>query len=653
MTKNYIVATAGHVDHGKSALVKALTGLDPDRLPEEKARGITIDLGFAHLTLSPSGAEDTKLNIGIIDVPGHEDLVKNMVAGLAAVDLALLAIAADDGWMPQTEEHLQILTYLRVPRLVVAVTKADLVGPKLPEVTAAIRQQLQDSPYPNAELVPTSVVTHQGLERLKQVVARLLVQGEPQPDIGKPRLPIDRVFTLPGIGTVVTGTLSGGCFVPGQEVVVHPGGERARIRGLQSHNQEVPRAEPGTRTALNLVTVSGSAPGAKSGANLRRGAVVTLPGTGSAHSICDVCVERSARPAKRLHGGLKHGLRVCVHLGTGVTPARIFFPDARSLEPGPSGIAQLRFETPVLAFASDRFVIRDWSEQLTLAGGVVLDPEASTTEFRSQSQQEFLQGRTNTLDSAPDAVDALVRRDGAVQRNALLVKSRFSAVAIEEAVSQAIRSKRVIGAGGLLMNPERWAQLVKKAGALIRAHHQQHPEEPGISMARLTSLLAADNAPPELVKPIIEALLAEGFAQTGGSLQDKTHRPALRPQLQSVAAKMRRTLETKAFDPPARRELAPDTAGQEALRFLIETGEIVPLSAELVLDARVFARAKEGVVQFIRRHGPSSVSQLREALAASRRIVVPLLERLDRDGLTRREMQLRVLRGEADERVTR
>src|SRR3989442_992711 len=290
-TQHFIVATAGHVDHGKSALVKALTGIDPDRLPEEKARGITIDLGFAHLEL-PSTIHDqpSTFYVGLIDVPGHEDFVQNMIAGVGSIDLALFVVAADDGWMPQTEEHLQILTYLGVTRAVVALTKIDLASDQTARI-AETREKLGDSLFADAPVVPTSVVTGRGLDELKATLAQVLARAPPPRDIGKPRLPVDRVFTLRGIGTVVTGTLTGGEFRRGQAVVIQPLGKTARIRGLQNHNRDVEVGEPGTRAALNLPDVEGSA--AQTG--IARGDVVTLSEFGKGSDTMDVLLEKSVR----------------------------------------------------------------------------------------------------------------------------------------------------------------------------------------------------------------------------------------------------------------------------------------------------------------------------------------------------------------------
>ena len=253
--KHFILATAGHVDHGKSALVKALTGIDPDRLPEEKARQITIELGFAHLQLSAPAStlnpQLSTLSIGIVDVPGHEDFVRNMIAGVGSIDLALLVVAADDGWMPQTEEHLQILTYLGVRRAVIALTKSDLG--KIDNVRTQIRKQLRDTAFAHSRIIPTSVRTSEGTKNLRDALAAELSTLQPQRDLGKPRLFIDRAFTLHGIGTVVTGTLSNGQLRRGQSVVVQPQNFEARIRSIQSHGFELESAHPGMRTAINCV----------------------------------------------------------------------------------------------------------------------------------------------------------------------------------------------------------------------------------------------------------------------------------------------------------------------------------------------------------------------------------------------------------------
>ena len=312
--RHAILATAGHIDHGKSALVKALTGNDPDRLPEEKLRGITIDLGFAHLELPGH-------SLGIVDVPGHQDFVKNMVAGVGAVDLALLVVAADDGWMPQTEEHLQILSYLGATRGVVALTKADLVDDTRAR-EEEIRQQLQNSPLAEASIVPVSAHNGIGLEELKNALAAAAETMPPHTDDGQPRLAVDRVFTLQGIGTVVTGTLTGGTMSKGDTVTAHPPGRDTRIRTLQSHNRAQDTAQPGTRTALNLADAARG--------DLPRGATITLPVLATTTRTLDVLLERSTRLGQEC-APLRNDTRVRVHHGSGHWAARLVLVEGKTL----------------------------------------------------------------------------------------------------------------------------------------------------------------------------------------------------------------------------------------------------------------------------------------------------------------------------------
>ncbi len=364
-TRHFIIATAGHVDHGKSALVKALTGTDPDRLPEEKKRQITIDLGFAALNVTAPNGD--KIHAGIIDVPGHEDFVRNMIAGVGSIDLALFVVAADDGWMPQSEEHLQILNYLGVRRAVIALTKSDLG--RIDIATNQIREQLTDTSFADAPIVPTSVRTGTGIEKLVNTLATQLARTEPQRDISKPRLFIDRVFTLRGIGTVVTGTLTGGSLRRGQQIVVYPTNVETRIRSIQSHGHELEIAQAGMRTAINLPDLRVD--------QIKRGDVVTLPGHGAPSSTLIVRVQKLSRfnRDKTVAHPLKNGSSLYVHHGASRVAARIRLRENGSLEGGKDKIARLKLASPVFAFIGDRFVVRDSSERHTIAGGIVLDPD--------------------------------------------------------------------------------------------------------------------------------------------------------------------------------------------------------------------------------------------------------------------------------------
>jgi selenocysteine-specific elongation factor len=628
--RHFILGTAGHVDHGKSALVKALTGIDPDRLPEEQMRGITIDLGFAHLEL-PSAPDGSSIVLGIVDVPGHEDFVKNMVAGVGSIDLSMLVVAADDGWMPQTEEHLQILTYLGVTRAVIALTKADLTKDE-GSVVKAIREQLNGTPFADAPIVPTSIVTGQGLGDLKAALARVLKDAPAPADIGKPRLPVDRVFKLQGIGTVVTGTLSGGTLRRGLTVVIQPSGKAARIRNIQSHGRDVEISVPGCRTALNMSLDAVE--------DVHRGDVVTVGESGKSSDVIDVLLEISTRAAHRI----KNGARVHVHHGSGNIAARIAFHSGADLTPGERALAQLRLEEPAFVFAGDRLVLRDWSEQNTLAGATVLDPDADRKSFHSEARERFLTPRANAPGDATGFVASQVARDGAAKKNQMLVKSRFSAAAISSAVSKLAAEGAGVATGELIIDAKLWERLRRSAADAVDARHRAHPEQAGLPLTDLRAALDAETHVAEIFDATVADLCGNGFVRSGNAIRRANHRPALSPQLQSASERIRASLAAKPFDPPSRKDLAPDIASQQALRFLMESGEVFEVSSEIVMAAESAKRATEMIREFIRSHGPATVSELRQMLGNSRRVALPLLERLDRDGVTLRQGDKRSLR---------
>ena len=627
--KHFILATAGHVDHGKSALVKALTGTDPDRLPEEKAREISIELGFAQLKLA---APPSTIAVGVVDVPGHEDFVKNMVAGVGSIDLALLVVAADDGWMPQTEEHLQILNYLGVKHAVIALTKIDLAKSE-DAAEHDLRAQLAGTPFHDAAIVRTSVTTNRGIEELKARLAGEFALLAPQPDIGKPRLAVDRAFTLRGIGAVVTGTLTGGAFQRAGAVVVQPANIPARIRAIQSHNRELEEIGPGVRTALNLPGMPIARDKAERG--IWRGDVITLAGFGDANGVIDVVLTRSGRSATKTHS-LKHGALVRVHHGSGNYVARVRLQSGEELPAGETGIAQLRFESPVFMFAGDRFVVRDSSGRSTVAGGVVLDPDASATNFRSAAQRKFLTERAQFPESVAVFVGTQLARDRAARRAALLMKSQFSSAQISTAISELSKSGNVIERGDLVIDAKWWLDLCERAVSVIDDEHRANPNRIGLELARLRSALRSEMPLPDVFDRVISELCGSGFIRAGEAIQRATHRPTLPPPLQAAGSRIRSALAAKPFDPPSRKELAPDSISQQTLRFLRDTGEVVEISAEVFLSSEAFANMREAVIKFIRTKGPANVSDLRQALGSSRRVVVPLLEYFDREGVTRR-----------------
>ena len=632
-TRHFIIATAGHVDHGKSALVKALTGTDPDRLPEEKARGITIDLGFAELNLS--GPKGEKIHASIVDVPGHEDFVRNMIAGVGSIDLALLAVAADDGWMPQTEEHLQILTYLGVHRAVIALTKSDLGNV---ETTAAqIRDQTEQTPFINCQIVSTSVRTGQGIGDLKEALAHEFAELRPRRDIGKPRLFVDRAFVLRGVGTVATGTLSGGSIRRGQDIVVQPRNISARVRSIQNHGRDIEMAQPGMRTAMNLPDVS-------IGENeMQRGDLITVHSLGSPNAIIDVLIERSPRLKRNSSAArpVKDGSSVQVHFGTGRTDANIRLFHGRAVAAGQSAIARLRLDSPILAFVGDRFVLRDSSEQNTIAGGTVLDPDADPANFRSSAHIGLLKERL----IAPDDVDVCVRsqlkRDAFAESKTLLLRSNFGADEIRKAFSRLSQHGEVVLAGDIVADAPYWRDLINRASIIIDRAHEQNPERRGVDVSELRVELEIRS--DKLFSAVISELTRNGFARSENQIGRVSHRPSLSPELVSAAENIRAALSAKRFDPPDRKAFSQDRHSQQALRFLIDQGEIVEISNEIVVLREADEEMQNAVTELLSKGGSATASQVRQKIGTTRRVIIPFLEYLDRIGVTRRIGDQRVL----------
>ncbi len=646
-SKPFILATAGHVDHGKSALVKALTGIDPDRLPEEKSRGITIDLGFAHTTLPVSSSDGAQtIRLGIVDVPGHEDFVKNMVAGVGSVDLALLVVAADDGWMPQTEEHLQILQYLGVGRGVVALTKADLVSDEQAS-QEQIRSKLRGTALADAPIIATSIPQGRGIEELKLAIVQALKDAQPRPDLGKPRLAVDRAFTIKGAGTVVTGTLIGGSLQRGQQIVVQPAGVTSRIRSMQSGNSEIAQVLPGIRVALNLPDLH-PRDQALASSTIGRGDVVTIAGLGSPSDTLDVLLEQSDRAIeeRRAHT-VTNGMPVRLHFGSASVPARLCLQQGEELVAVQPALAQLRLESPAYLFADDRFILRDSAGRRTIAGGRVLDPRAQRRGFRSAARRASLERLCAARDPASRILAMLADRH-LLPREQLLAQSSFTEKSIQDAIAQLAAQSEIIAGRSSIIETAWWHALLKRAADAIDADHDAHPERTGLPMAELRSVITA-HIPPhvEIFDDLLASLKKDGFTQTDAAIGRAAHRPALPAHLHASADKIRNILSQQAFDPPSRKQLTPDTRAFQSLKFLIGTGEVIEIGNDLVLLTSHYHKAIEIIAGHLRQHGPSQVSELRQALNTSRRVMVPLLEKLDQQRVTLRQGDKRVLHNAA------
>lgn len=615
----HVIGTAGHIDHGKSTLVHALTGIDPDRLAEEKRRGMTIELGFAWLHL-PSGREAS-----VVDVPGHERFIRHMLAGAGGVDVALLVVAADEGIMPQTREHLDILDLLGVSTGVVALTKRDLVdGEWLELVCDDVRAALAGTTLEGAPLLACSATTGAGLDALRQALDKALDRAPLHPDRGRPHLPVDRIFTLSGFGTVVTGTLLDGALSIGQEVELAPRGLRARIRGLQAHKSKLEQAMPGGRVAVNLAGVSVG--------EVMRGDVLTLPGA----MPPVVRLDARLRAVGDLAAPLTHNMPVTVHIGAAEVAGRLSLLDRSELGPGDEGWVQLRLAAPIAAARGDRVVVRRPSPSATLGGGLVVEAQpACHRRFAPRVLQHLETAAAGTpMERALDvlASPALLRLDEVASRANL---SADEATTVLEALAQDGRAHRM---GAFSCGTGYWDALLARARDALVAYHARNPLRRGLPAEELRTRLR--------LAPEPWAALARAFDEAGAvrllgdAVALPEHQPRLTPAQEQAAARVRQTLAAQPYAPAAVADL-PGVDGA-LLDALQERGEIISLAAGVYLSRAAYDEMVAAVLQTIATEGSVTVATLRDRFGSSRKYALALLEHLDDERMTRRVGDARV-----------
>ena len=612
----YVVGTAGHVDHGKSTLVRALTGIDPDRLREEKERGLTIDLGFAWLTL-PSGRE-----VSIVDVPGHERFIKNMLAGAGGVDLALLVVAADEGPMPQTREHLAILDLLDVPAGVVVITKCDLVEPDyLDLVEADLEDALAHSRLARARRVRVSAATGAGLPDLLAAIEAALEATPAKRDLGRPRLPIDRAFSVQGFGVVVTGTLVDGAFEVGDEVELQPGRLKARIRGLQRHKTKVGRLEPGTRAAINLSGIRTE--------EVERGMVLARPGgLTPVHAI-----DLHLRATNLLAHPLAHDAGVTFLCATAESEAKLRLLDRDAVLPGETAWAQVVLETPVALTRGDHCIIRTSND--TVGGGVIV---AINPRRHRRNHLPTIEALERQLAGSPAErlLDLLLNGPAAASTAAtsLGLEPSVVAAAVEESSregSVVVDGQRLFARAWLESAAGRAAEAVATflaANALKVAAPREHVR----SAARIDAAA-------------FDAVVA--FSVTSGRLEERGlaglslpgHTVALSTAQQAVAERFLASLKAGGFSPPT--DQPPEPA---LLAYLADAGRVVDTGGGVVFDTGVFAGMVARAREHAEAHGSISLAEARDLFSTSRKYAQAFLEHLDATHVTRRVGDLRVLR---------
>lgn len=638
-SQHYIVGTAGHIDHGKSTLIEKLTGTDPDRLPEEKQRGMTIELGFASLSMDATDGSGDTLELGVVDVPGHADFVKNMVAGVGAIDLALFIVAADDGWMPQTEEHYQILRYLGLKNVVVALTKIDLAE-DLELVLEDVKENLEGGDWSDAPVIPVSAHTGDGIDELRQTIAKILTDAPPVRSVGKPRLPVDRAFSLKGVGTVVTGTLADGDVAVGADLLVQPSGESVHIRSVQSHNQTAEISHPGTRTALNLAGIGVRESHRQSDEGIGRGDVLTLPELGTPVEAIDVLVEKSDRAIRgmrRSTKAIRTGRQVMFHHGSAGVPARIHFLGQRKLAPGESAVAELRFKEPIYVFVGDRFVLRDASLGYTLAGGIVLDEDANRRVFRKPFQGDFLRARSENPDDLTTLVQTQLIRDRVIYIPDLLAKSHFSKYEIFGEVEEQVNAGFAKRSGDWAFEAKWWGTIFAMAAEKIDAVHRDNPEQLGMPLRDLRGILEPELPGEKFFDMVIEGLVAGEFVKAGPNIRRRDFSPRLPADLVDAGKRVRARLAADPINPPNKGETATNPSEEKALRFLVHTGEVVELDQKTVISSAGFETIRDQIAGYLRENETATASVLRQHTGTVRRILMPLLEMLDDEGLTVRE----------------
>jgi selenocysteine-specific elongation factor len=631
--KHVVVGTAGHIDHGKTSLVKALTGTDTDRLPEEKARGITIDLGFAFLE------ESGDLTVEIVDVPGHERFVKNMLAGVGGIDLAMLVIAADEGVMPQTREHLAICQLLHIKAGLVALTKTDLAEPDWIElVQDDVRGLLEPTFLAGCRIVPVSVKTGAGLPELRAALAELARAVPAKSTDRTARLPIDRVFTVRGFGTVVTGTLTAGRLAVDDRVEIYPRGVQSKVRGLQVHGRPVESASAGQRTAVNLQGVERAA--------IERGDVVAPPGALLPTVLADATLELLADAPRPL----KARDRVRFHVGTQEVMARVLLVDRPQLEPGQASYGRFRLETPVVALPGDRFVIRSYSPIVTIGGGTLLD----IAPPRFKRKAPALLAHLTLLDAGAPAqvLEAHLRQTGAAGARATDLRARtpFGPEQLRQLLDELVRTGAAVAVDReWYLHREANERLRSQTLALLEAFHAENPLRTGISREELRS--RAGNAQERVFAQLLASLEAEGVVRSEkDQVRLASHAIRLTPEQQRVVDAVEADYRQSGAAPPSPEESLgrlgiKGNEKHELFQLLVADRRLLRVKEGLYFHAAALGSIQDSLVGYLREKKEIGPAGIKDLLGVSRKYAIPLLEYFDAQRVTVRQGEHRVLRG--------
>lgn len=631
-----VVGTAGHIDHGKSSLVRRLTGIDPDRLPEEKDRGLTIDLGFAPMQL-PGGEL-----VGIIDVPGHEKFIRNMVAGASGIDLVVLVVAADDSVMPQTLEHLSIMTILGVQRGIIAINKIDLVDEEMLElVEEEIRDTVKGTFLEDAPMMRVSAETEEGIDELREAVVSMIDELPSRETDGVFRLPIQRVFSAKGHGTVVTGVPVSGSVSKDDRLEILPGEHKGRVRGLQAYKVTVDRARAGHSTAINLADVNYK--------DLTRGMVAATPGYFTATEMLEV----SLRALPTLPNALTHRMPIRFLQGTMEAVGRLYLLDCTTLEPGEEAVAQIRLEEPVVVAPGDRFVLRQTSPMITLGGGEILDRSRWRLKTGKDFVVESVRRKMSALDSPQDYLRSLLR-DALLEIHTTEDLSRRMTIT-QEQVSQYLQE--LTEAGDLKALPgDRWLvqEGIRMAGerisGAIEAAFREDPYRVSVKALEIRDALRLEET---FLEAVYQQLVEEERVHRlrGGRLSLPGYEPPIPEGERQALEKYRKYLSEHLFEAARNEDLAPMLGTSEALigklqSLLVDRGELVRLTPDVVLLEEAILEAVRRLAAHHETAGPFSAAEAKDLLGTTRKFAIPLLEYLDKQGWTRRREDRREMNAE-------
>jgi selenocysteine-specific elongation factor len=618
------LGTAGHIDHGKSSVVKALTAIDPDRLPEEKARGMTIDLGFAWFAL-PDGEK-----VGLVDVPGHQHFVRNVIPGLTGIDAVMLVVAADDGWMPQTEEHLQIIDLLGIDRGIVVLNKTDLVEEEWRQmVEADIQERLTGTSLAAVPVVRFSSKTGEGLAELRVAVAGLAA-GARQSDTGKPRLPIDRVFSIKGAGTVITGTLHHGSLAVGDELTILPGGLKAQVRGIESYKEHHNYARPGSRVALNLAGVRKE--------ELERGDIIVRRGRETPLSRY---LDAELRLLPGLRQPVKSGAELTLFFETTELPARVITLTGRTVSPEDSpALVQFRLPREAAGMVGERFIVRGSSPVDTIGGGRILDPAAERYQLKTTADRlKRLEARRDL--SLRTLVTTELDKLSFTRKRGFLEAAPFSEERIDKAVADAVTRGDVVVSGDWLISADFWRARQTALQEILAAEHKAQPLKKGVIQAEAATRL---NLPPEVFSALVNEMTGSGvLTRDGDSLALSSHRPQLSDGQEALEKRLIAAVTKNPAAPPTRTELLQAVPGASGiLRYLLEQKRLVELPEGIILTAELYRDIRQKVIDTLKSEGRIAIQDMSALTGFSRKYSIPFLTRLDQEGLTRRQDNVRV-----------